>query len=224
MRVVVLSDLHGNLIKVKEPFDLMIICGDVCPVTDHRNQFQREWINNEFSEWIKELPYIDDESKVVMIPGNHDFVFESISKKRLNEFLSKTDGRLVYLDNEEYWFKGLHIFGCPYCKPLPGWAFCRDNLDKYYSYIPDNLDILITHDAADFDKLGTTTEGYNEGRNFGNKKLKEYILKTKPKYYFCGHIHTGTHGLHEYDGIKVANTSILNEDYQVTYEPLLIVM
>lgn len=224
MRVLVLSDLHGNLIKIKEPFDLLIICGDVTPVTDHRTEFQREWLNNEFVEWLKYLPYIDEDSKVIMIAGNHDFVFQSISKKRLNEFLDKTNGRLIYLDNDECWYKGLHIFGCPYCKELPGWAFCRENLDKYYKYIPDNLDILITHDAADFDKLGTTTEGYNEGRNFGNKKLKEYILKTKPKYYFCGHIHTGTHGLHEYDGIKVANTSILDEDYNVAYEPLLVVI
>ena len=224
MRVLVLSDLHGNLIKIKEPFDLLIICGDVTPATDHRNEFQREWLNTEFVRWINELPFIDNDSKVVMIAGNHDFVFESISKKRLNEFLDKTNGRLVYLNNEAYNYKGVRMFGCPYCKQLPGWAFCRENLDKYYKYIPYGIDILITHDAADFDELGTTTEGHNKGRNFGNEKLGEYILKTKPKYYFCGHIHTGTHGLHEYKGIRVANTSILDEDYHVAYEPLLIVL
>ena len=102
MRVLVLSDLQGKLIKIKEPFDLLIICGDVTPSTDHRSEYQREWLKTEFAQWINELPYIDDESKVIMIPGNHDFVFQSISKKRLNEFLDKTNGRLVYLDNEEY--------------------------------------------------------------------------------------------------------------------------
>ena len=39
----VTSDLHGILPPYVEEFDLMLICGDVCPAHDHYFSFQKEW-------------------------------------------------------------------------------------------------------------------------------------------------------------------------------------
>jgi Icc-related predicted phosphoesterase len=52
VKTIVTSDLHGNLPVIVEDFDLMLICGDIVPVHDHYYSFQKEWVENEFIEWI----------------------------------------------------------------------------------------------------------------------------------------------------------------------------
>lgn len=240
MKTIILSDLHGNLIDIKEKFDLLLICGDVAPypsISDlttpnglmPENLWQWNWLNNEFVNWINSLPYNDFYSKVVMIAGNHEYALEGLTYrvKTRNEWTSKMD-KFVYLDNEEYDFldkegeRLIKIFGCPYCKVYGNWAFMRENLDRYYDFIPKDIDILMTHDAADIDGLGTINEGRNKGRNAGNKILAKYVSKVKPKYYFCGHIHTGRHELKNINGVKSANVSICDETNAVKYNPLII--
>ena len=163
MKVIVVSDLHGNLIPINEKFDLLLMCGDCEPVWNQKRQYHKEWLKNDFANWINNLPYSDNESKVVMIAGNHSFFLEGITNKQKYEWLSSiNDNRLIYLDNEEYDFvnkeKTYKIFGCPYCKPLYGWPFCRENYTKYYDFIPNGIDILLLHDAPDIYNGGMSTE------------------------------------------------------------------
>jgi len=225
MKVIAISDLHGYLPTI-EPFDLLLICGDVCPVQNHIRTYQEEWLSNEFAEWINGLPFNDTFSKVVMCAGNHDIIFDGLGKHKKKDWLSHIkDDRLVYLDNEEYEFlsndgKTYKIFGCPYCKVFGNWAFMRENLEKYYDFIPEKLDFLITHDSADIDNLGMISLGRWKGENAGNVILANYVNKVKPKYYFSGHIHSGRHELKEIDGIKSANVSIMDEYYYPSYLPL----
>lgn len=220
--VIALSDLHGELIALP-PFDLLLIGGDTCPVWNHGCNFQRAWLNEDFSKWVNDLPFKDKESRVVMIAGNHDLFMEEMTKKDKEEWISKiNDGRLIYLDNEEYTFncrgESLKIFGTPYCKMFGNWAFMKENLDKYYEPIPEGLDILLSHDAADLDGLGEIKEGHYSGINAGNVILAKYVLSKKPKYYFCGHIHSGRHELKEVEGVKTANVSIMNESYYPVHD------
>lgn len=226
LKIIVISDLHGELIKINEPFDLLLMCGDGEPIWDQSRRYHREWLNTDFVEWVNNLPFKDASSKVVMIAGNHSFCLEGISKKQKQEWLSKMNGRLVYLDNELYVHKEIEgdikIFGCPYCKPLHGWPFTRDNLEKYYRVIPNDIDILLTHEAPDILNGGMSTNGRCIGRNFGNKLLADIVLEKKPKYHFFGHIHSSPlKQITEYEGIKFANASILNEDYEIEYNPIV---
>lgn len=218
----IISDLHGELIPIAEPFDILLICGDTCPVECHKRQFQKEWLNDDFVEWVNNLPFKDENSRVVMIGGNHDFYLWNISKTQRKEWEDNVGERLIYLCNESAVVQGLNIYGCPYCRALPGWAFCYDNLEKYYNEIPYDVDILITHDAPKIGTYGTTTEGKYADTDFGNEVLTEYVKDRKPKYHFFGHIHTGDHTLKEHDGIKMANVSIMNESYYPTQMPLKI--
>ena len=39
-------------------------------------------------------------------------------------------------------------------------------------------------------------------------------------YLICGHIHSGCHGIQEFNGMKFSNVSLVNEDYVVSYKPL----
>ena len=81
----------------------------------------------------------------------------------------------------------------------------------------------MTHDAPDILNGGCATESYVKGRNFGNEILAKYVLDRKPKYVFFGHIHSSPlKKITDYKGIKLANASILNEDYQVAYKPIIL--
>ena len=228
MKCIALSDFHGQLINIKENFDLLLICGDFTPTWLPNRQQEWAWANNEFVEWINNLPYKDYNSRVVLIAGNHDFQLESISKKKKDEWLSKMGGRLIYLDNDSFYHldqetgKVIHIFGCPYCKELKGWAFCRplERLDKYYNPIPNDVDILMLHDAPDIMHGGVSTQ-LVPNRDFGNKLLAEYVFDRKPQIVLFGHIHTSP--IKEFtqymDDKVMCNVSILDENYKIAYEP-----
>ena len=221
MKIKVTSDTHGYLPSNIGSFDLLLICGDICPAHDHYYDFQSEWVLNEFTEWVNKLSFNDDKSKIVLIPGNHDFCFQVFDRFK-DELYKRTNGRLVVLINEAYEHEGLSIFGTPYCKIFFNWAFMLpdDKLREKYSEIPYNCDILMCHDAPDIKGLGMINEGYHMGTNAGNVVLAEAVREKKPKYVFCGHIHSGNHDMFEYEGMKMANVSYIDESYKPMYNIL----
>lgn len=235
MRILASSDFHGNLPVIKDKFDLFLVCGDICPAHDQYYSFQKEWILTEFVDWVNSLPFRNEWSRVVMTGGNHDFALERFGDNEKAQLLKKTNGRCVFLKNNDYAFewmdenegiKKLTIFGTSYCHQFGNWAFMMDDdrLKEKYDLCPDNVDIFISHDSPDLNGLGTIyyskVDGAEYGRNVGNKPLAEAILKKKPRYFFSGHIHTGSHDLEDVEGIKMANVSLLDERYDVTY-PIL---
>ena len=123
MVILATSDFHGYLPFVKEPFDLLLICGDICPAYCHAASFQKDWINDEFVKWVNGLPFKTDDSKVILTPGNHDFYFERAQKNDLREIESATSNRLKILKHGEYDYDvivsdgldTIKIFGTPYC-------------------------------------------------------------------------------------------------------------
>jgi hypothetical protein len=183
---------------------------------------------------VNSLPFKDAFSRVVMCAGNHDMAFENMTMSARRKIFSNiNDGRLIYLENEEYAFecpdengeiRTYRIFATPYCKIFGNWAFMRENekLDRYYGFIPDGCDFVISHDAADINDLGMILMGSYRGTNAGNGVLAEHIRRAKPKYYFCGHIHSGNHFPSDVDGTVMANVSIMDEDYNPTHFPLVL--
>lgn len=243
MKVLVTSDLHGYLPEITEPFDLLLICGDVCPAHDHYFTFQKQWFETVFVEWVNCLPFKGPWAQVVMTWGNHDQVGERLTKTDIEELRIKTGGRLVILKNQAYDFeyinnledtevKTVKIFGTPYCKEFGNWAFMvsSEKLHKKYSEIPEGLDILISHDSPHINNLGLIQEGWNAGEDAGNFILDEYIREKKPRYFFSGHIHSGNHNFEivnvhpdPEEGeilVKMANVSYINERYNPVYDVL----
>lgn len=223
--IVATSDLHGYLPKVSEEFDIMFVCGDICPAHDHYYSFQIEYLKNEFVDYVNSLPFKNPWSKIVVVGGNHDFVFERLSEIDLTELSLKTGGRLVVLKNEHYNFeyltpegeiKTLKIFGTPYCRIIGNWAFTLDNqsLAEKYSVCDEDVDIIISHDSPDLNDLGTIHQAYYT-KNVGNAPLAECVLRCKPQYVFCGHIHSGNHRLELIEGTTTLakNVSYVAESY-----------
>ena len=242
--IAVFSDPHGNLPPITEPFDLMLIGGDICPAHDHYYWYQRGWLSTEFVKWVRELPFKDKSSKVVFIGGNHDMYLDHEPNPNKGDFSSiYTDiikpcgGRLVYLEDDEYVFKkeaeggkieSLKIYGTPWCKIFGEWWFMRpdDKLKIIYDAIPDDLDILLTHDAPDIQGCGKITMGPWAGENAGNKVLADAVRKKEPKYCFFGHIHSASHTLTKVyrKNTHIRCVSLLDEDYYPLFSPYTFTM
>ena len=232
MKVAVISDLHGHLPIYPSPYwegieecELLLICGDILPLHCQSKAIEsRLWLIDEFKPWAASLPV----EQVFFIAGNHDFWFER-NDLMAHQIFSPHD-KVRYLKNEYADYistqdaKVYRVFGTPYCHQFGNWAFMRDEetLAKKFSQIPNNVDILISHDAP----YGTSDicfEGWAaDGSHKGCPELRDAIIASKPKYNFHGHLHSANHGEELLGDTKVFNTSILNEQYELVYEPLMI--
>lgn len=232
MKIAVISDLHGKLPIYPSYFwdelkdcEILLICGDILPLNIQMDMSaSQKWLIEEFKPWAVELPI----EQVVFIAGNHDFFCERRKKDMLHWF-TKHD-KVTYLHNDYIDYLSIQdskiyrIFGTPYCHRFGSWAFMRDEetLTKKFKVIPDNVDILISHDAP----YGTSDicfQGFSSDKgHIGCPELRDAIIEHKPKYNFHGHLHSSNHEEEILGETKVYNTSVLDENYQLTYKPLII--
>lgn len=211
MRILATSDLHGHLPDVPE-CDLFIIGGDVCPVYDHSVDYQLEWLDEVFSEWLAEIPA----RWTVGIAGNHDFVFEYHPIRVVDLELS-----WIYLEDSSCEINGVSIYGLPWVPNLPNWAFhaSRDQLALRYNAVPKGTDIVISH-GPPFG-LGDYTVPRFGSMHVGAKSANDMMGRVNPKALICGHIHEGF-GLYKYRGqhgkmTDVYNVSLMDENYVPRY-------
>lgn len=209
------SDLHGNLPEIKKEFDILFLCGDICPATNHSFSYQKSWIENIFRDWVMNLPFRDSNSRVVMVWGNHDFVGEHCPYPDNFNVSEDLKNRLVILNNEEVDIQGLKIFGSPYCSIFGHWAFMKPDeyLNEKFSSIPEGLDVLICHDSPTTNKLGAITQGRYLNDNTGNRILSMHIGRAVPKIFLSGHFHSGNHIPECIEGTWMANVSYVDEAY-----------
>lgn len=149
MEIVALSDLHGTLLPANDfpSCELVCICGDISPLNIQANHRKmRKWLVNKFKPWCESLPC----DKVVFIAGNHD---SSLGNLDFMYTQFPKDEKVTYLFHENYIYvsksgKEYSIFGTPYCQLFGNWAFMEmdEMLEKLFLSIPQNLDILLTHD------------------------------------------------------------------------------
>lgn len=215
--ITALSDMHGFLPRLKKKCNLICVCGDIFPLNniDRNIEESKRWFYEIFLNWILELPC----EFVIMIPGNHCLYLEHEYKMHGRILLPNGfNNKCVCLVDDSYYYKGLHFYGTPWVTNLPRWAFNTDNPQSKFEKIPYECDILLTHHAPDFGKLGCSFPNTDNEKNYGSLELAKVILaRPNIKYHFCGHIHTGVHG-----GVKIGNTisynvSILDELYHITY-------
>ena len=233
MKFLAVSDLHGWLPEIREEFDLLMICGDVCPDMYSIEYKQLDWFNDVFISWINNLPFKTVWSKVIFVPGNHDKCFDgNVSNFQIMEWEQKTSGHLKILNHDIYEFEypvsdgtdSLIIFGTPYCTQFGNWSFMVDNdiLEKKYSQIPENVDILLSHDSPNINKLGAVLDEESRFYNplAGNNVLAEHIWRVKPLIFHSGHIHSGNHEPFYKGGCFFANVSLVDEGINPAYNIL----
>lgn len=221
MNICAISDLHGYLPKDIPQSDLLLIAGDIAPITRYKPSSMLGWLDTTFRKWCKD----QDTYEIVLIAGNHDMALERNKKESL-EILNSYGDWFHYLENEykEITIEGetISIFGTPYCKKFGNWAFMREynRLKEYYAECPPNVDIVLSHDApygvGDVCLDPTISWG---GENVGNKALLEMLNITNFKWNIHGHLHSSAHYPIEFKDGKVINVSLLDEQYNPAYEP-----
>ena len=223
MKFLATSYIHGYLPNITEEFDLLMICGDICPATDHSVYYQEKWVKTIFTQWINSLPYKTAWSKVILVPGNHDFWLERMSVAQKLEIEMLCSHRMKILRHDEYEFEypvsdgldSLIIFGTPYCSIFGHWAFMvnDETLEKKFSQIENDVDILLSHDSPNIYGLGDVTEGPFKREGSGNPILARHIERIKPLILHTGHFHSGNKKFEERNGTWMANVCYINEDY-----------
>ena len=229
MKIVGISDMHG----IYEGFiipeaDILCICGDIVPLKYQRDiELSDDWFINDFIPWCCKQPV----NNVYLVGGNHDW-FLMNRDYVINQYLIGT--KIIYLNNQSAGYaddngKVYTIFGSPDCHIFGNWAFMYEPETEleHFRKIPKNCDILLTHDAAYNENDVCSQAPWTKFKHIGNPELDTVLQelrekKCAPKLHLTGHLHTSDHNLTDYDGIRTACVSLLNEKYDLAYKPLIL--
>ena len=237
IKIVATSDIHGELDFKIPSGDILTISGDICPVRgSHSPTTQMYWLKNHFLPWTDLLIKNDVVKHIVFIAGNHDFVFKRVTTTTSGDFHMDLPEHVHFLNDSGIELEGVKIYGTPWTPTFGNWAYmtCEEALDNIYSKIPEGLDILLSHGPAYGwnDMIEQYPERcWEDDKHIGSKSLRKHIMRAKPLWTFCGHIHSGSHNVrnikefkedltYDYDhAFNVVNVSLLDEDYVKAYTP-----
>ena len=206
MKIVVISDTHGQHRKLKLPKgDMIIHSGDVSK-RGHPIEI------DDFLEWFSNLNF----RHKVFIAGNHDFFLEGAHPDIIGRMIPKN---VVYLNDSGIEIDGLKIWGSPITPYFHDWAFNRnrgEEIKLHWDLIPDDTEILITHGPP----FGILDENV-DGKRLGCEELLSRVLQVQPKYHIFGHIHEG-YGMLVKKEVEFVNASVLDDRYELKNRPSMI--
>lgn len=204
MRLVLISDTHQRHKHLEVPSgDVLVHAGDF---TNRGEEFE---ITN-FNEWLMELPH----PYKIVIPGNHDRMFQSAWHFAVNGLLTEA----TVLNESGITIDGLKFWGSPWTPYFRNWAFNyhAQDADKHWDLIPDDTDVLITHGPP----LGimdlTSTSQF-----VGCRTLKNKIDAVKPRLHVFGHIHE-CGGVLDTPTTKFVNASMVDASMKPTRAPIVV--
>ena len=215
MRIVATSDCHGMLKKAElPPGDILILAGDLLP-----NRFADSELDaiyqvdalRDLDRFCESLDY----RHVLMIAGNHDWVFEGNTRASLD---LKT---IRYLEDSGVEIDGLKFYGSPHQPEFYSWAFNLPRngaeLRRYWSLIPDDTDILITHGPP----WGYLDQPRPDEPHAGCELLANRVGEVQPRVHIFGHIHGG-YGRVQSGPTLFVNVSLCDEEYRPVNKPQVI--
>ena len=195
MLILHLSDTHGKHHELRNlpPADIIIHSGDLT-FAGSENEVM------DFMEWFTALPY----KYKIFIAGNHDDCLFGATIDGLPE-------NCFYLCNSGVSIEAVKFYGVP--------MFMEDAMsgeyDKNIQQIPDDTDILITHQPP------YSVLDYSANINYGDRNLLQTVQRIKPKYHLFGHIHDA-YGIEKSEYTTFVNAAILSENYELINEPVLL--
>jgi len=206
MKICIISDTHNKHKKLYlPPADVIIHCGDF-------TSMGKEHEIHKFFKWYSKL---EQYKHKVIIAGNHELLFET-SGSWARSLVPKN---IIYLEDSEVIIEGIKFYGTPVSKIFYNWAFMKpeEKLAVHYAAIPDDTDVLITHNPP-FSILDMVDGGYEK---CGSPSLYfEVTNRIKPTLHCFGHIHSGR-GIKTIENTTFINASCLDEDYNCVYEPII---
>lgn len=196
MKVVLIADTH-NLTPELPNGDVLVHAGDAT-MSGTKEEIDK------FYEWLESLTGF---KHIIFTPGNHDFLLQGESIIRRYTFINQG----TVIDGVSFW-------ASPYTLVKFNWAFMKseNELATIWDYIPDDVDVLITHGPPK--RILDRTIG---GENAGSQSLLDRTRMVKPKVHVFGHIHE-TYGTQYNREVQYINASIVNEYYQNTNKPVVV--
>lgn len=224
MKIIELSDQHGNLNQIKDSCYVLAIAGDWSPL-----YYQQDYdavlnlSDNEFIPWMKALYTYH----TIIVTCNHDLscTYSSLSfKDDIDNLIKRHDmcDKIHYLRFDSVIIDCKKFYGNPNSDSSYLLAFSNQHNQNYE--FDDDTDILITHQPPRF---GDVRFVRRFNKEFGSVDLRNEILRSNISLNICGHIHTDDHEtthivLNNGNSAIIKNVSILDEDYRVAYEPVII--
>jgi Icc-related predicted phosphoesterase len=211
MKICCLSDTHNNFPDLSlYSGDIIIHCGDI----------SIRGLELEIEIFLKEFAKTKFKHKI-MIPGNHDFMFEN-DWKNAKKLCDKHE--IICLNDSGININGINIWGSPITPTYQNWAFNRNSNDivNHWKLIPNDTNILITHgppkgvgSLSEIEKVYFRKNTLGEERkaktkeDVGCDQLKKVVDKIKPKFHLFGHIHSG-YGIYKNQHTTFINCSMNN--------------
>jgi len=194
MTLLHLSDTHSQHTKLADlpPADIIVHSGDI--TFGGSVQEAMDFIN-----WFSDLPY----KHKIFVAGNHDCCLCDANIEGLPDDVH-------YLCGTSCTIEGLHFHGIP--------LFMADvqdgNLQRMYAAIPQDTDILITHEPP----YGFCDLWGN--RHAGNKDLRKAIdVLPNLKYHLFGHQHEAF-GTTTQGNLQLSNAALMDNEYNMIYSPI----
>lgn len=215
MKLVATSDCHGHLARASiPPGDVLILAGDILAnrsgTPDIDAAFQLNAVR-ELDEYCGGLGF----KHVVMIAGNHDWVFERYKDA------ARSLKNIIYLEDSGTEIDGVKFWGSPHQPWFYDWAFNwpRDGaeLAHYWSLIPKDTDVLITHGPP----YGILDLPFGKGDPAGCRLLLKRVNEVKPRVHVFGHIH-GSYGSKHIGSTLFVNACLCNEAYEPVNPPQVV--
>lgn len=141
----------------------------------------------DFLNWFIDLPYPNK----IFVVGNHDLcLWEAVDIEDL-------PGNVHFLQDRECVIDGVKFYGLAY--------------NHKESMIPDDVDVLITHEPP------VMILDESDCTHWGNALLRARVFQVKPKLHLFGHVHKAN-GTTTANGIIFSNAAMLNHHCFHTFE------
>jgi Icc-related predicted phosphoesterase len=215
MRLVVTSDCHGKLNQTTIPGgDVLILAGDILanrsgdPDVDAAFQLNALRELDDYCGWL-------DFKHVLLIAGNHDWVFERYSGAH------RVLKHIIYMEDSGTEIDGVKFWGSPHQPWFFDWAFNLPRngreLARYWSLIPRDTDVLVTHGPP----YGILDLPFGKGEPAGCELLLKRVQEVEPRVHVFGHIH-GSYGRKQTGRTLFVNACLCNEAYDPVNPPQVI--
>jgi Icc-related predicted phosphoesterase len=199
MKILHLSDTHSCHYSLQKlpAADVIIHSGDVSLAGTSEEVI-------DFMDWFGELDY----KYKIFIAGNHD---ECLDGKHRGVIQMCLPDKCFYLYNSGIEIEGIKFWGVPFFMSDD----IKDQSPQIMAQIPADIDVLITHRPpyGILDIAGNIT--------YGCPYLLQSILRIKPQYHLFGHIHDA-YGIEKSNHTIFVNASLMNENYELVNEPVLL--
>lgn len=200
------SDIHtSGLADIDTAgVDIIVLAGDVMGGGYRSDKAGQRFLDDYLMAFFRK----NSDKKIVLTAGNHDkYLYRLWERDRIPEF----PRHVHFLLDSGCTIDGIRFWGTPWCPKDREGRFettGRDLAEKF-SKIPSGLDFLVSHCPPLV--VGEKVDVFKGGHD-GSAELTEVILKKKPKFVICGHVHSGSRVPVEVGESKVINVARVDDD------------